>query len=269
MSSLPGMASAAICQTDMDCKGDRVCEGGECVYPPMRPAAQPSGGYTQPQPREAPPVTREERGSGLFAMWRKGIQAEVRAGLSVCVKDDEAECKDDGDFGLDPGGGLGAAFLIRFLPFLGVGVDFGYYMFNPEVDGEDEVDKLWARMLTLMLQVRGYLPFRYADVFFKFSAGYSSFKIGVEDGDDEYSLRLFAPFNVKLGMGGSFFLTRNEDLGDIAVGVDLDYLFTVPRELEECWRSECESQDIDSDDNVDLIDNFQLNVHFTWVFTIF
>jgi hypothetical protein len=30
-------SSLATCQTDMDCKGDRVCQAGECVAPPPKP----------------------------------------------------------------------------------------------------------------------------------------------------------------------------------------------------------------------------------------
>ena len=281
-----GTASAAICQTDMDCKGERICEGGQCVYPPMRPQAQPAGGYAQPQPGYdpqpgyGPPVEpQRERGPSVFAMWRKGLQAELRMGLGICVDQGDDECGGD-EWDMLPGGGFGASFLVRFFPFVGVGLDFGYYMLRNELG--DEYDSLYddvmTRVMSLMLQVRGYLPFKYADVFLKISAGYSSYKSWGEvdyssydeDYSGEYSSRYFAPLNIKLGMGGTFFITQDKPVGDIGLGVDLDFLVIKPYKVEYCFDGDCEEEEWDEDDeDMDFVNNFQLNVHFSWVFTIF
>src|SRR5512137_724728 len=53
-----GGTSRAQCATDIDCKGDRICQGGVCVdaasAPGQAPAPQP--GYApQPAPAPAPP----------------------------------------------------------------------------------------------------------------------------------------------------------------------------------------------------------------------
>lgn len=54
---LAGSAQASGCSKDTDCKGDRICESGECAAPSgATPTAEPTAGGLTPTPK-APPAT--------------------------------------------------------------------------------------------------------------------------------------------------------------------------------------------------------------------
>jgi len=287
--TLGALDAAAQCTKDTECKGDRICQDGVCVEPapgvlpvpgyasPQPGYAQPQPGYHQPQPVYGPPPAS---GGSLFALWRTGLEIELRLGMGICVDDGDAECDSSGyvtDSELKPGIGFGAMFGVRFLPFLLVGVDFGYYTFKVELDDDldDIVDDFRSRFLNVMLQVRGYLPFRYADVYLKVAGGYlsakESFTVDIGENFDVES-RAYAPFNAKVGVGCTFFFVQEGEYGDIGLGADFDFLFTKPLKWEYCEDDDCEDGDWDDDegpDDADVIDSFQLSLHFTWVFTVF
>jgi hypothetical protein len=132
-------------------------------------------------------------------------------------------------------------------------------------------------MMNVMVQVRGYLPFRYADIYLKLAGGYLSAKETYKadiPGEDDYDVesRAFAPFNVKIGAGCTFFFAPQSENGDIGLGLDFDYVFTKPLKWELCEDNDCEDGDWDDEDgpdDADMINTFQLSVHFTWVFTVF
>jgi len=95
--------SAAQCATDTDCKGERVCENGQCVMPPPPPApapapapapvyTQPTPVYTQPAPAPAPVVPR-----GPIQSFQKGYgEISFLMGISSWGKATEA-WEEDGE----------------------------------------------------------------------------------------------------------------------------------------------------------------------------
>ena len=198
---------ASPCQIDHDCSGDLVCENSQCIAPRSAgvvpapvPAPVPAvgqGGYQQvapaaaqpgyQQPAVAYPPPAQQPKESPFALWRTGLDLEARLGMIFCISADHWECT-EGSYGLRPGPGGGVYVGARFLPFLGVGIDFGYYMFNANLD--DDADKMWARMMNVMLQIRGYLPFRVVDAYLKVSGGYLSYKEAAEWQGESYSERL-------------------------------------------------------------------------------
>ena len=320
--SMVATAAGAQCLSDADCKGDRLCEDGVCVFPEdvERPRDSPTDEEPPPEPAPTPsqtpaPVSGEivedarpdpapqpstpthtivtpppGRHSGPFAMWRTGLELELRVGVAVCVDDgqgdDAAECdsiEEDGggEYGyrFGPGGGFGAVFTGRFLPFLGAGVDFGYYMFTiADIGNETDgfIDNYRIRTMNLMLQVRGYLPFRYADIFIKVSAGYLSVKEMYEIEGGLFSYRAYSPINVKLGIGATFYFVQDKPIGDIGLGLDADFVLTNPLKWEFCDEEEddCGDGDWNGDsegdpDGAEVINSLQISLHFTWIFTIF
>ncbi len=121
------------CAMDQDCKGDRICENGECVNPAGAPTAHPqpaSQPQAQPQAQPAPPGEY----NGPFVLARKGLELEIRLGATFCVPEAGVECNlfhfqelEDLFNDRKPGPGGGVFIGARFLPFLAAGIDWGYY----------------------------------------------------------------------------------------------------------------------------------------------
>jgi hypothetical protein len=74
---LQSAAANAQCSRDVDCKGERVCQGGECVDPPPPPEPAPAPApapapvvvYTQPAPFEPAPPPGPR---GPLEWWKSG-----------------------------------------------------------------------------------------------------------------------------------------------------------------------------------------------------
>ncbi len=262
------------CAMDSDCKGDRICENGECVSPPA-PAAPVVTMSPQPTPLpHAQPAPPREY-NGPFVLARKGVELEIRLGATICVPDAGEECDlfhymllDEAFTDRKPGPGGGIFLGVRFLPFLAAGIDWGYYFLILEAanDMEEDIDVKFSRFMNIMLAVRGYLPFEPADIYLKLGAGWLSFKEIAKIYDESVSLRLYSPFNFKVGMGATFFLMDGNERGNVGLGFDFDFMFTNPSKYEEC-----KDKDICSKDDWPggVIDVFQASIHLTVVIPVF
>lgn len=98
--SAPGEARGG-CKTDMDCKGDRICSGGQCVDPP---AGQPGAQQEDPLPMPTPvPVPVQAPQPNVVNMpqpqpqpVRQPTPVTPPRSRAVRVSDPPGGCKQDG-----------------------------------------------------------------------------------------------------------------------------------------------------------------------------
>ena len=181
---------------------------------------------------------------------RKGLDIDVRGGVNQCIKDDESTCKD-----LYIGGGFGAMMGIRFLPFVSVGVDVGLYMF-----GQEEIETV--HLMNTVLELRIYFPHEHFDIYGKFGGGYM--RLTGREWPMRSSMSSWA--NMKWGGGVTFFVLKEHRIGDVGLGLNVDYLWTNFKESELCSNVQCQTGELDK--RGAGIDAIQYSVHMAWIFPI-
>lgn len=260
------------CKSDADCMSFEHCDDGECVY--------------------------------YIAEWRKGLEMELRAGLSVCA---ETYNPCEGRVGeIKPGGGGGIFVGIRPNARLAVGIDFGYFAFShdlargyystfnanhydpdvPEVPVGDSDYSYIIRFLNIMPEIRGYVPYGYkrsgfGDIYFKLGVGYLSFKeeysFELDEMVDIYPKRLYSFFNLKMGLGTTFYFVQDSAKGDMGLGLSADYLIFYSKDDVDCGSRHrttgyvgdyygLECNEIDGYSS--RLHTVQITAHFKWVLPI-
>jgi len=103
-------AAAAGCQSDMECKGDRICEGGRCVAPPAK--ARPEA----PAARDPGKLNPHEDGSGVPGVrYEDDVPAAEKSSLTGGIALQWLLIRDKV--------GLGPRFLLRG-DYFGIHLDF-------------------------------------------------------------------------------------------------------------------------------------------------
>jgi hypothetical protein len=92
-----GRLGAAQCKNDSNCKGDRICENGQCVSPPAGQAATAPISTASSAPRSQPAVARPK--PGPIAAFGKGyLEFNVMIGIGSWgqkrVKSDDSTVQD-------------------------------------------------------------------------------------------------------------------------------------------------------------------------------
>lgn len=92
---------AAQCKTDVDCKGDRICENGQCVTPaaPVAPAPVAPAPATVASPAPKPAFNRNRPKSRPIAVFEWGyLEFDVMIGIGSWgqkrIKSDESDIQD-------------------------------------------------------------------------------------------------------------------------------------------------------------------------------
>jgi hypothetical protein len=195
---------------------------------------------------------------------RKGIELELRGGIGTCIARE-----DDCDRGLGhwkPGFGTGLFAGARFIPTFSVGFDFGYFTFR--TDENDTNHDGFTRLSNFMVEIRGYTPFGYkrsgfGDIYFKLALGYcwylNRFEHANDPGGETYTDKLDSPLNIKIGLGTTFFFVQESGVGDLGMGIGMDYLFFIVKRKTEDHHT-------DDEEVVSPFNTFQLTAHLTWVF---
>jgi hypothetical protein len=251
--------------------------------PPPQPVVQPISpqtdpGYWWPTDDEAPGEEPEEEAEGGFPHPTRGLDLELRAGFNFCAESGEATCEN-----FEMGGGGGAFIGIRFVPMFAAGLDFGAYGLKlKDTFGASDV-KVSSRHF--MLTPRLYFPFRIAEIYVELGFLYHGVYEDGEQGGDKYSVKLSSWASFKLGAGLTFYIVRGKRVGDIGLGIDLDYNFFSPKDVELCGGeaegSKCDEQSWSSyiddleelaegtDLTEDMVDFIQFSFHLTWLVPIF
>jgi hypothetical protein len=105
LATLVAQCARAQCTKDTDCKGDRVCQNGECVSQPA-PAPAPAPGYVAPSPgyTTAPPPPAIPRGPLSFFQTgyaTVGLLLAFHGWGGYTLKDEVANDEEDGDLDND------------------------------------------------------------------------------------------------------------------------------------------------------------------------
>jgi hypothetical protein len=250
--------------------------------PPPQPAVQPIApqtdpGYWWPTEEEGAAEEEQEEYDGGFPYPTRGLDFELRAGFNFCAEAGNAKCDN-----FDMGGGGGAFVGVRFAPMFAAGIDFGIYGLRfKETPGTSDVV---ASSRNFMLAPRLYLPFRIVELYLE--AGflfYGFYEKGKVDGED-YSIKISSWATLKLGAGVTFYVARGKRVGDIGLGIDLDYNLFAPKEVEVCgllaegkncdelsWEQWVNAlADASGEDlTTDMVDFMQFSFHLTWLIPIF
>jgi len=305
-----------VCEKDDDCGMGRVCMEGVCIVEPepvVEEEPEPPHEEEEPEKPVPPPVEKEQaadeepteegEGDDIWDWARHGLEIELRGGGNFCMDNGDASCQlSSSEFksSLDPGGGGGVFAGVRVLPFLSLGFNFGYYTIaNNVVDNNSEINtgKGMADMMSVMIDVRGHLPFKPVDVFLALGMGYLSMSRShyvdqlsfFEYSGSDYEYMDFSYlveenswswFNIELGLGLTYFFYENETFGDIGIGLDSYYVFTMPGggNYEYCDTGDCIPQCsttlfnycfADEKPHSDTVDFIQASLHFSWVIPVF
>ena len=261
--------------------------------PPPQPVVKPITPETDPGywwPTEEEPE-EEEDDEGSFPHPTRGLELQLRAGLNFCASAGDAKCEDyrmiEGNEGFEMGGGGGAFVGVRFAPVFAAGIDFGIYGLKYQDTGGASDIKVSSR--NFMLAPRFYLPFRVVEIYLGAGFLYQGFYEKGEKDGEEYSVKIGSWASLKLSAGITFYVVRGARAGDIGLGVDLDYNFFAPKDVELCgvkaegrncdeqsWRSfrkyledEAQADGDDVDLTKDMVDFFQFSAHLTWLIPVF
>jgi len=250
------------------------------VAPPP-PAADP--GYWWPtEPAGGEPEEGGDEGGG-FPHPTRGIELELRGGFDFCAERGDATCKN-----YKAGGGGGAFFGARIAPMFAAGVDFGVYGLKLKDTGGASDVRVSTRHF--MITPRLYLPFRVVEIYLELGflfMGY--YEQGEIDGDD-YQVRISSWTTLRLGGGVTIYIVRSDRVGDIGLGLDLDYNIFNPRDVELCGAlaegNKCDNMPwgtyvskieyeleqetgTEIDLTHDMVDFIQFSFHLTWLIPVF
>jgi hypothetical protein len=254
--------------------------------PPVAPPPPPATDQTYWWPTdkaEDDPGDDEDEADG-FPYPTRGIELELRGGFNFCAESGDATCNN-----YEMGGGGGVFVGVRIAPVFAAGLDFGIYGLRlKDTEGRSDV-----RVSTrhFMLVPRLYLPFRvveiYAEVGLLFMGYYEQGKID----DENYKVRISSWTTFRLGVGVSLYIVRSDRVGDIGLGLDLDYDIFNPRDVELCGDpvaqgNKCDDmpwgtyismiedqkeqeEDIEFDLSQDHVNFLQFSFHLTWLIPVF
>jgi hypothetical protein len=250
--------------------------------PPPQPVVQPitpqtDPGYWWPTEDEQAATEEEEEYDGGFPYPTRGLDFELRAGFNFCAEAGDAKCDN-----FDMGGGGGAFLGVRFAPMFAAGIDFGIYglRFKDTPDTSDVV----ASSRNFMLAPRLYLPWRVVEIYLEAGFLFHGFYEKGKFGGENYSIKISSWTTLKLGAGLTFYIVRGKRVGDIGLGIDLDYNFFAPKDVEVCgdraegskcdemsWRAWVRTleDEIGEDLTSDMVDFMQFSFHLTWLIPIF
>ncbi|MBW2278232.1 MAG: hypothetical protein JRF63_12115 [Deltaproteobacteria bacterium] len=272
----------------------RALELSQPPPPPPPPTPQPPPATVQPITPETDPgywwpteeeesEDEEEEYDGGFPYPTRGLDFELRAGFNFCAEAGDATCDN-----FEMGGGGGAFVGVRFAPMFAAGIDFGVYGLKLKDTGGASDVKVSSR--NFMLTPRLYLPFRVVEIYLELGFLFQGFYEKGELDGEEYSIKVSSWTSVKLGAGLTFYIVRGARAGDIGLGIDLDYNFFAPKDVELCgaladdrkcdehsWRSYVsnleEAEAAESGEHVnltnDMVDFIQFSFHLTWLIPIF
>jgi hypothetical protein len=160
-----GRLGVAQCKTDIDCKGDRICENARCVTPPTASAAPVAAATTAPTPR---PAIKRPKPGPITAFGKGYLEFNVMIGIGSWgqkrVKSDDPNVQtliedngvDSRSAGTGPYGGIYisprwvASPNVHLGPYfrVGKGENVGVSIGAPDITGidpyydEDELDNI-------------------------------------------------------------------------------------------------------------------------------
>jgi hypothetical protein len=252
------------------------------IPPPPPPPADTT--YWWPTEETTAEADDEPEEEGGFPYPTRGLELEIRGGFNFCGEAGDAKCNN-----YKMGGGGGAFIGVRLAPVFSVGIDFGVYGLKlKDTDGASNVQ---VSTRNFMLNPRLYLPFRIAEIYLELGFLFFGLYEQGEISGEEYQIKISSFASFRLGAGVTIYIVRGSRAGDIGLGLDLDYNFFAPKDVELCGKPVAEGNDCDEmswgtyvswlsdlaseetgddiDYTHDMVDFLQFSAHLTWLIPIF